>query len=187
MVGENTTRPAEANKRLLAAFAFMITKQKKSEIVKKLKDKLGASGFIAFLNFHGLSVAKGMELRRALKKAGADYLVSKKTLLGVAAKEAGLEVSREKLEGEIGAVFAKGEDEALASSKEVAIFARKNRDMLKIIGGFWQKAWIGADEIKRLAAIPTREVLLTQLAFMLSQPVASLARVLSELSKKQQN
>ncbi|QQG42948.1 MAG: 50S ribosomal protein L10 [Candidatus Giovannonibacteria bacterium] len=163
----------------------MITRKQKEEAVKKIKDKLGASGFVAFLNFHGLSVAKGMELRRALKKAGADYLVSKKTLFGVAAKEAGLEVSREKLEGEIGAVFAKGEDEALASSKEIAVFARKNKDMLKIIGGFWQKAWISADEIKRLAAIPPREVLLTQLAFVLAQPMASFARVLNKIAEKQ--
>lgn len=160
-----------------------VTRKQKEGAVKKLKEKLGASSFIAFLNFHGLSVKKAMELRRALRKAGADYSVSKKTLLGVAVKDAGLELDKKILEGEIGAVFAKGEDGALASSKEVANFARKNKDMLKIIGGFWQKAWIGADEIKRLAAIPAREVLLTQLAFMLSQPVASLARALQEVEK----
>src|SRR3989338_7238263 len=99
-----------------------VTRKQKEEAVKKLKEKLGASGFVAFLNFHGLSMAKGMELRRALRKAGADYLVSKKTLLGVAAKDAGLSLDKKTLEGEIGAVFAKGEDEALASSKEVAAF-----------------------------------------------------------------
>ena len=165
-------------------YYIMITRKQKEEAVKKIKDKLGKSSFIAFLNFHGLSVAKGMELRRALRKAGADYLVSKKTLLGVAAKDAGLNLDKKALDGEIGAVFAKGEDEALASSKEVAVFARKNKDMLKIIGGFWKKAWIGTDEIKRLAAIPPREVLLTQLAFVLSQPVASLARALKEVEKK---
>ncbi|OGF63558.1 50S ribosomal protein L10 [Candidatus Giovannonibacteria bacterium RIFCSPLOWO2_01_FULL_44_40] len=176
----------------------MITRKQKEEAIKKLKEKFGASGFVAFLNFHGLSVAKGMGLRRALKKTGADYLVSKKTLLGVAAKDAGLSLDKKALEGEVGAVFARGEDEALAASKEVAAFARKNKDMLKIIGGFWsapkgrdlayggQNAWIDAAEIKRLASIPSREVLLTQLAFMLSQPMASLARVLSEVEKKLQ-
>src|SRR3989344_9099941 len=165
-------------------YYIMITRKQKEKAVKKIKDKLGKSGFVAFLNFHGRSVAKGMELRRALRKAGADYLVSKKTLLGVAAKDAGLNLDKKALDGEIGAVFAKGEDEALASSKEVAVFARKNKDMLKIIGGFWKKAWIDANEIKRLAAIPAREVLLTHLAFMLSQPIASLARVLSAVGKK---
>ena len=162
----------------------MITRKQKEEIIKKLKEKVGASGFIAFFNFLGLSVAKGVELRRALRKAGADYLVSKKTLLGVAAKDIGLSLDKKALDGEIGAVFAKGEDEALTSSKEIAVFARKNKDMLKIIGGFWRKAWIGVDEIKKLAAIPPREVLLTQLAFILTQPVASLARALKEVEKK---
>lgn len=161
-----------------------VTRKQKEEAIKKLKEKLSASDFVALLNFHGLSVAKAMELRKALRKAGGDYSVSKKTLLGVAAKDAGLELNKKTLEGEIGAVFAKGEDEALASSKEVANFARKNKDILKIIGGFWRRAWIDADEIKRLAAIPPREVLLTQLAFMLSQPVASLARALQEVEKK---
>ena len=170
---------------LCCNFLMSTTKKQKESIVQELKKLFEKASILVFVNFHGLSVAKAQELRRALKKAGGDYLVSKKTLLGVAAKEAGLEMSREKLEGEIGAVFAEGEDEALASSKEVVNFARKNKEMLKIIGGFWKKVWIGADEIKRLAAIPTREVLLTQLAFVLSQPMASFARALNEIGKKQ--
>ena len=168
----------------------MITRKQKEEIVGKLKDKLASTGFIAFLNFHGLSVAKAMGLRRALKNAGAEYTVAKKTLLGVAAKESKLDVSREKLEGEIGVVTGGAtEDSMLAITKEIAVFAKKNKDILKIIGGFWsasggQKRWIDSEEIKRFAAVPPREVLLTQLAFMLSQPVASLARALNEVSKK---
>ena len=165
----------------------MITRKQKEETVKKLKDKLGSSSFIAFLNFHGLSVAKASELRRALKKVGADYMVAKKTLLGVAAKDIGLEIDRKKLDGEVGvAVGGESEDTMLASAKEIAIFARKNKDILKIIGGLWNKAWVDDMEVKRLAAIPSREILLTQLAFMLSQPVASLARVLVEVNKKEQ-
>lgn len=163
----------------------MITKQKKSEIVAKLKDRLGSSNFVAFLNFHGLSVAKATDLRRVLKKVGAEYVVAKKTLLGIAAKGEGLELSREQLEGEIGMVTG-GSDEntMLAATKAISNFAKKNKDILKIVGGFWQKTWIDAGEIKRLAAIPPREILLTQLAFILSQPMASLARALSEVSKK---
>ena len=163
----------------------MITRKQKEEVVKKLKDKLSSSSFIAFLNFHGLSVAKAQGLRRALKSAGSEYMVAKKTLLGVAVKEAGLEIEKKKLEGEIGIAFGgQSEDTMLAVSKELATFTKKNRDILKIIGGLWNKIWINDTEIKRLAMIPSREILLTQLAFMLSQPVAGLARVLSEVSKK---
>lgn len=170
----------------------MITRKQKEETVKRLKDKFGKSNFIAFLNFHGLSVAKATGLRRALKNAGAEYTVAKKTLLGVAAKESKLDMSRDlpagkagKLEGEIGVVTGGAtEDGMLSVAKEIAVFAKRNKDILKIIGGFWDKDWIGPEEIKRFAAIPLREVLLTQIAFIISQPIANFARVLKEVEKK---
>lgn len=163
----------------------MITRKQKEDIVGKLKDKLASSNFIAFLNFHGLSVAKAMELRRLLKKVGAEYVVAKKTLLGIAAKETGLEVGQKKLEGEIGmATGGASEEEMLNATKAIFMFAKKNKDALKIIGGFWQRGWIGAEEIKKWAAVPPREVLLTQLAFMLSQPIAGLARAFNAVGDK---
>ena len=166
----------------------MVTRKQKEEIVKELKKKISSSNFVAFLNFHKLSVKKSMEFRRALKKAEGDYIVSKKTLISVAAKESGLEVDKKKLEGEVGVVFGgEKEDTILAVAKEIANFAKKNSEMLKIIGGIWNKEWADINQIKRLAAIPGREALLTQLAFILSQPVSRLARVLSEVSKKGQN
>ncbi|MBI2021141.1 50S ribosomal protein L10 [Candidatus Giovannonibacteria bacterium] len=162
----------------------MITKQQKSEIVKHLKNKLANSEFVAFLNFHGMSVAKATELRRVLKKVGAEYVVAKKTLLGVASKEANLEIDKSKLEGEVAiAVSQNGEEGILSITREINSFIKKNTGILKTIGGFWSGRWVEPAEIKRLASIPSREILLTQLAFMLSQPVASLARVLSEIQK----
>lgn len=166
------------------------TKIRKQEVVKTLKEKLSSSGFVVFLNFHGLSVAKATELRRALKKAGGDYVVAKKTLISIAAKETGLEVDKKKLEGEVGvAVAGNDEDTVISVSKEIAVFAKKNSEILKIIGSIWSAknggaAWADADQIKRLAAIPPREILLTQLAFIISQPIASLARVLKEVEQR---
>jgi len=166
----------------------MINRKQKEEIVKELKKKITSSNFVAFLNFHKLSVKKAMELRRALRKANGDYVVAKKTLIAVAAKEAGLELDKKKLDGEVGiALGGDNEDTMLASAKEIAQFARKNSEMLKIIGGIWNGEWADVAQVKRLAAIPGREILLTQLAFILTQPVSSLARVLSEVSKKGQN
>ncbi len=163
-------------------------RKQKEEVVGNLKKKLKASSFVAFLNFHGLTVAKAMELRRNLRKSKADYVVGKKTLIGVASKEAGLDLDLKKLTGEVGVVFSEdAEDSKLSVAKDIATFARKNSEILKIIGGFWDKAWIDMNDIKKLAAIPSREALLTQLAFMLTQPVAGLARVLNEVSKKLDN
>ena len=161
------------------------TKIQKQESINILKEKLSLSGFIVFLNFHGLSVAKATELRRALRKAGGDYMVAKKTLISIAAKEAGFDVDKKKLEGEAAVAVAGREENAiLAVAKEIANFAKKNAEMLKIIGGIWSGAWADVEQIRRLAAIPGRDILLTQLAFMLLQPMASFARVLKEVEQK---
>ena len=167
----------------------MITRKQKEEIVSTLAKKLADASFIAFVNFHHMTVQKALEFRRALRKQHAGYVVGKKTLLGVAAKNAGFAVDQKKLEGEVGVVFGgSGEDAALGAAKEVATFARKNAEILRIVGGFWStkeggKEWLELADVKRLAAIPSRETLLTQLAYMLTQPVAGLARVLAEVSK----
>ena len=132
-----------------------------------------------------MSVSKVTELRRNLRKEGSEYVVAKKTLLGVAAKESGLTVDQKKLTGEVAMVLGgTSEESALGSAKQIMQFAKKNAEIVKVVGGFWGKEWIDMDYIKRLSAIPTREVLLTQLAFMLTQPMASLARALQEVSKK---
>ncbi len=108
-----------------------VTRKQKEALVKTIKDKLAISNFVAFLNFHGLSVKKASELRRALRKVEGGYIVAKKTLLGVAAKEAGLEIDLKKLDGEIGiAVGGKSEDSMLGVAREIATFARKNKDIL---------------------------------------------------------
>ena len=164
------------------------TKAQKEDVVKKLKDKLSSSGFLAFLNFHKLSVAKVTELRRALRKVNGGYVVAKKSLISVATRRSEFEVDKKKLEGEVAVVFAgKEEDSVLSVAKEIATFAKKNAEMLKILGGIWQGAWADTEQIKRLAAIPGRDVLLTQLAFMLGQPMASFARILKAVETKIKN
>ena len=165
-----------------------ITRKEKETIVSRIKKKLSGASFVAFLNFHGLSVAKAVELRRMLRKEGSEYLVAKKTLLGVAARDSGFNIDTKKIEGEIAVVFGGNTEEVnLGTAKQITVFAKKNAEMLKIIGGFWNKNWIEIAEVKRLAAIPPRETLLTQLAYMLTQPVANLARALQEVSKKLEN
>ena len=63
-----------------------ITKEKKKEILAKLKT-ISASKALAFVNFHGLTVAHALELRRKLKESGVSYFVAKKSLAKKALSE----------------------------------------------------------------------------------------------------
>lgn len=163
-----------------------INKAKKESIIEEVKKLIDKASILVFLNFHGLSVAKERKLRTVLRGAEIKYKIAKKTLLKRALESAGYK-DVPKMEGEIGVVAAYGE--VTLPPQLIAKFIKEQgglpagRQGLKIIGGIYESKFVDADIIKQLASIPSREVLLTQLAFMLTQPVASFARVLKEVEK----
>ncbi|MBI2024368.1 50S ribosomal protein L10 [Candidatus Giovannonibacteria bacterium] len=160
-----------------------ITKEKKASIVEELKKLIDKSSVLVFVNFHGLSVAKEKKLRNEFKKSDIKYKVAKKTLLKRVLESAGYG-DVPKLEGEIG--IAAGYDEVTSPPQIISKFIREQKEGLKIIGGIYESKFVDDKVIKQLASIPSREILLTQLAFMLTEPVASFARALSEINKKGQ-
>ena len=78
-----------------------ISKDKKTAIVKSLKEDLKDAGSAVFVNFHGLSVKESTDLRRALKKENCSYTVAKKTLIRRVLDEVKPEGELPALEGEI--------------------------------------------------------------------------------------
>ena len=157
----------------------MITRKQKEAIIGDLKKIIEKASVLVFVNFHGLSVARTREARREMKKAGIVYKVAKKTLLKRALEAAGFG-EMPAMEGEIG--VAAGYGDATEAPRILAKFAKENEE-LKIAGGFYEQAFADASVMKRLASIPSREALLAQLAFMLTQPVAGFARAINEVSK----
>ncbi|OGF74019.1 50S ribosomal protein L10 [Candidatus Giovannonibacteria bacterium RIFCSPHIGHO2_02_FULL_46_20] len=162
---------------------MVLTKAQKQSVVEKLTSALKGANILVFVNFHGLSVAKAMRLRRVLRQAGAQYTVVKKTLLKRVLDSFGFS-DVPKLEGEIGLIA--GFHDATEPPRMVAQFIKKEKEGLAILGGVYESKFVGVDMIKHLASIPSRDTLLTQLAFVLHQPVAGLARVLMEVRKNKQ-
>lgn len=158
----------------------MITRKQKETIVEDLKKIIEKASVLVFVNFHGLSVAKTRNVRSALREAGIIYKVAKKTLLRRAVDAAGLGAMPE-WEGEIGVAAGYGDAADLPSI--IAKFAKEYEE-IKIAGGFHEQAFRDASVMKRLASIPSRETLLAELAYALTQPVAGLERAINEISKQ---
>jgi len=158
-----------------------ITRAKKEEVVHELKDKISKSHSILFGKFHGLSVAKVSNLRRQFRKENADFTVAKKTLIKVAFKESGREIPME-LDGEVGLVAGYGDE--LSIFKTAGDFAKKEKGLFEIIGGYFDGKFVDAKDAKALAAIPSREVLLAQLMNVIQGNTRKLVYVLDQMSKK---
>jgi len=156
-----------------------LTKSKKSEIVKAVREHYKRAKVTIFANFHGLNVAKVSMLRRALRKDSGDYLVAKKTLAQVALKDEGIEMPT--LLGEVAFIF--GAEDPIAVANAVYNFSRKNEE-LKILGGIFEGMVVAAGSIVQLAKIPPRGVLLAQFLSVLQAPMRGLMMTLNGNQRK---
>ncbi|MCK1795423.1 50S ribosomal protein L10 [Streptomyces sp. XM4193] len=128
--------------------------------VAEMTDKFRNSNATVVTAYTGLSVAQLKELRRSLGD-NAQYRVVKNTLTKIAAKEAGVNTLDEFLTGSTAVAFVTGDP--VVAAKGLRDFAKEN-PALVIKGGVLEGKALSADEIKKLADLESREVLLAKLA-----------------------
>lgn len=155
----------------------------KAAAVAELKDKFINSAGAVLTEYRGLTVAELKELRRNLGE-DATYAVSKNTLTKIAAREAGVEGVEEHLSGPTAIAFVDGDPVTVA--KGLRDFAKAN-PLLVIKGGVLEGKFLSVDEVKKLADLESREVLLAKLAGAmqgtLQQAVSLFAAPLSQAAR----
>ncbi len=158
----------------------MLQKSKKEEMVKDLEKAIKGSESVVFVNFHGMNVEKETILRRELRDQGVDYRVSRKTLLKRALlKKAEGELPE--LSGEVAIAFSK---DNTASPREIHNFQKTHKGILEILGGIFEGKFVGKEKMMEIANIPSREMLLSKIAFLLKSPIQRLALAVNEVAKK---
>ncbi len=156
-----------------------LTKSKKAELLKGLDDVTNAKT-IVFVKFDKLPVSDAMALRRALRAEGAQYRVTKKTLLKRSLGERTITGTLPELEGEIAIAWS---DDMLAPARGVYEFQKTHKDQVSIVGGVFDGMYKSQNEMLSIATIPPREVLLAQFANLINSPIQRFAIALSEVGK----
>ena len=140
----------------------------KEQLVTELKEKIGSAQALYYTDFTGLNVKRMTELRRRLRRANVEYVVIKNTLALRAVNESGLVGA--KLKGPTGLVMAK---DAVGAAKVLSDFAKENDAKPTVKGGMLEGASIDAAQVKRLAAMPSREQMLAELGAGLQSPLGA--------------
>jgi len=155
----------------------------KAAAVAELTDAFRDSSAAVLTEYRGLTVAQLKELRRSLA-GNATYAVVKNTLTKIAAREAGVQALDGLLEGPSAIAFVSGDPVEVA--KSLRDFGR-NHPLLVVKGGVLDGKPLTADEVRKLADLESREVLLAKLAgamkASLSQAVGLFAAPLSQAAR----
>ncbi len=152
----------------------------KVAVVTEVKERLGRADAALLTEYRGLNVAAMAELRRALRAAGGDYKIYKNTLARLGARSAGIDTLDEMLTGPTAIAFVEGD--AAAVAKALRDYARGN-PALVVKGGLLGQRVLTANEVTALADLPSREVILAQLAGALQAPIAQFASLLAALPR----
>ena len=153
----------------------------KVAVVAEVKDKLENAGGVLLTEYRGIDVPGMAELRETLRPVGGEYKIYKNTLVKLAANELGIELD-ELLVGPVALAFvgektdgSKGD--AAAVAKALKEYGKKN-DKLVLKGGVLDGKAISPEEIKALADLPSRDVLLAEFAGAMEHMLGDFAGLL---------
>lgn len=149
--------------------------ESKKQIVQEIKEKIDKAQSVVLVDYRGLNVEEVTELRKQCREAGVEYKVYKNTLMRFAFKELGLEDFNNHLTGPNAVAF--GYDDPVSPAKVTNEFS-KDHNSLEIKAGVVDGKIVGLDEIKALADLPSREVLIAQVLGGLNGPISGFANVL---------
>ena len=157
-----------------------LNKSEKQTVVTDVAAQAARSQTLALAEYRGLTVAHLDVLRKTAREKGVYLHVLKNTLARRAVAGTPFEVASESMVGPL--IYGFSED-AVAAAKVLSDFAKGN-DKLIVKGGVYAGKALDAKGVKALAAIPSREVLIAQIAGMLRSPIQRLAGVLAALAEK---
>lgn len=161
----------------------MLTKTQKSQILKELIEKIEKNPAVLMVDFTGLKVSDLENLRKELKQQGIELKITKKTLIQKMFSHEGINFNAFSLPGPVGLIFSP--EEGIVASKIVYNFSNiKKEPKLKIAGGFINKIFFSAEQIIDLAQLPSKEVLLSQLVYILNSLPRTLVGVLDDNIQK---
>jgi large subunit ribosomal protein L10 len=156
-----------------------LNRNEKAAVVKDVSDQVARAQTLALAEYRGLTVEHLNALRKQARERGVYLHVLKNTLARRAVTGTSFEVASGAMVGPL--IYGFSED-AVAAAKVIADFAKGN-DKLIVKGGVYAGKALDANGVKALAAIPSRDVLIAQIAGMLRSPIQRLAGVLAAVAE----
>jgi len=151
-------------------------REQKVEQVEVLTEKLKKAKVAVLTDYRGLTVSQMQELRGKLRTGNVEYRVIKNTLARRAADAAGYKALESELKGPIAIAF--GYEDLSLPARLINEFVRTTRLKLEVVGGLVEGRVFNRDQIRQLADLPSREVLLAQLLGTLQSPVGQLVGIM---------
>ncbi|MFH0977471.1 MAG: 50S ribosomal protein L10 [Spirochaetota bacterium] len=154
-----------------------MVKQYKIDRVQELTSKLQEKKNIILTNYSGTKVSSLTALRNKLRAKGIDYKVVKNNLFRKALKDTGYPEVDDFLKGPIGVVFVKDD---LSEAAKILKDFKKEQEKFSFTLGIMDNVVYNGEQVKKIADIPSKEVLIAQIMSLINSGAANLAMVVNQ-------
>lgn len=158
-----------------------VLEEKKAKVAA-LKERIEGSVAGIIVDYKGITVEDDTKLRKELREAGVQYTVAKNTLIRLAVDGTALSAMDDQLNGTT--AIATSSEDYVAAAKILSKFA-EGHDNFSVKTGFIDGEIISLEKIDELAKLPSKEQLLTNVAYVFAAPMASFARAIQAIIDKQ--
>ncbi|MBQ7452993.1 MAG: 50S ribosomal protein L10 [Clostridia bacterium] len=155
--------------------------ENKKLVVEEIKNHAKDAKCIVLVDYRGLTVADVTELRNNFRSQGCVYKVYKNRLMKIAFEELGINFEPSLLEGTTAVAFS---DTDVVAPAKIAVDGENKFKVMRVKAGYAEGKFYNEAEIKNLASIPSKEILVAQLLGMLTNPMRGLAVAINEIAKK---
>jgi large subunit ribosomal protein L10 len=149
-----------------------VRREDKAAVIERLAEQMRDAQAMIVADYRGLTVTQVAEVRDGLRESGATFHVSKNTLARIAASQALVPL----LEGPTAIAFAG--DDVVGTAKRLRDASRATR-VLAVRGAVVEGRTLSADEVRQLADLPPREVILAQAVGAIAGPLQATASVVA--------
>lgn len=150
--------------------------EKKQQVVKEIEQKINDATLVVFTDYRGISVSEMNELRNMLRTPGVEFKVLKNTMLEFALQNTGFPEVIDQIVGPNAVLFSN--EDPVAPAKAIYEFIKKHKK-LEVKAGLVEGKVISAEQVKALAELPPREVLVAQVLGTMQAPITSFVTVLN--------
>lgn len=157
--------------------------KQKQVVIDEIKDKFERATSAVVIDYIGITVAEADAMRKKLREADVDYTVYKNTLVKRAIEGTEYEALAEVLEGPSGFAFSYEDATAPARILDGAI---KEYKKMEFKGGFVEGEYYNKEDIQKIAAIPSRDTLISKFMGSIQSPVANFARVVAQIAEQKE-
>jgi large subunit ribosomal protein L10 len=155
---------------------FKLNRTEKEQVIQELKEEFNRAKAIVFTDYRGLTVAELSDLRSLLREGSFEYKIVKNTLAKIASEGTTVSAAKDAFKGPVG--IAISYDDPVLTVKKILEYSKKN-DKLKVGIGLVEGTVCAAQDLRAVADLPPRNVLLAIMAGGFKSPLNKLGWLLN--------